>query len=334
VYNLVLSGAQPLDFTQIGSGGGLLPAPVTRTELRVGPGERADIVIGFAPYQSGEMLHLRDMNSNTDVLQFRVTTDNATDNSVVPATLRSLPDIGEPTVTRAFNFGKTTNHWTINGLLSDPDRVDFSPVLGTTERWVISNNGGAVHTFHVHDVEAQCLSRNSGPCLPQEVFDDTFFLGPNETLELKMRFTDFKGRYVFHCHVLEHEQDGMMMQFQVVPPNDPDGDGWTTDAETQIGTNPLDSCGNDGWPADLLPGGFAPNTLNIQDLGSFVAPVRRLNTSQGDPGFDKRWDLVPGSTFGETINIVDMATLFSGATAYPAMFDGQRAFGRTCPAAP
>jgi FtsP/CotA-like multicopper oxidase with cupredoxin domain len=112
VYNLVLSGDQPLDFTQIGTGAGLLPAPVTGAELRVGPGERRDVVVGFAPYQAGETLHLTDINSNppVEILQFRVASDNAADNSTVPGTLRPLPDIGEPTVTRAFNFGKTGNH--------------------------------------------------------------------------------------------------------------------------------------------------------------------------------------------------------------------------------
>jgi hypothetical protein len=83
-----------------------------------------------------------------------------------------------------------------------------------------------------------------------------------------------------------------------------------------------------------VPGGLQPNTLNIQDLGSFVVPVRRLGTSPGDPGFSARWDLVPGTTLGKYINLTDIATLITGSTGYPPMFGGARAYGRTCPLPP
>jgi hypothetical protein len=74
--------------------------------------------------------------------------------------------------------------------------------------------------------------------------------------------------------------------------------------------------------------------LNTQDLASFIAPERHLGTSPGDDKYSPRWDLVPGSNFGKEINIQDMTALFAGASAYPAMFGGQRAFGNTCPYAP
>jgi CSLREA domain-containing protein len=118
------------------------------------------------------------------------------------------------------------------------------------------------------------------------------------------------------------------------PTSDNDGDGWTASAESLIGTGPGDPCGNNGWPADLVPGGIQPNTLNLQDFGSFVTPVRRLGTSVGDPGFSARWDLIPGSTVGEHINITDIAALVVGSSGYPPMFGGQRAYGMTCPFPP
>ncbi len=75
----------------------------------------------------------------------------------------------------------------------------------------------------------------------------------------------------------------------------------------------------------VAPGGFKPNALNVQDIASFVAPTRRINTSLGNPNFNVRWDLIPGSMFGETINLQDMAALTSGSpTANPPMFNGQR----------
>jgi hypothetical protein len=83
-----------------------------------------------------------------------------------------------------------------------------------------------------------------------------------------------------------------------------------------------------------VPGGFQPNAVNVQDLASFVVPVRRLGTSPGDAGFDPRWDIVPGSTSGATINLQDVAALVSGGSGNPPMLGGQRALGRACPFAP
>jgi hypothetical protein len=111
-----------------------------------------------------------------------------------------------------------------------------------------------------------------------------------------------------------------------------DGDGFSDETEgLHIGTSAAVACGTDGWPADLVAGGYQPNTLNTQDMASFVAPVKRLNTSPGDPNFDARWDLIPGSTFGDWINIQDLAALLAGPTAHPPMFGGDRAFGNACP---
>jgi len=142
-----------------------------------------------------------------------------TDNSSVPAALRALPDLGNPTVTRTFNFDRTAGHWTINGLRFDTNRVDAQPVLGTTEKWVFHNPTGAAHTVHLHGIDQQCMSRNAGPCYPYEAMKETWLLDAGETVEVKLKFTDFTGRYVFHCHMVEHEDDGMMSQFEVVPPS-------------------------------------------------------------------------------------------------------------------
>jgi len=319
VYNLVLSTGQP--FTQIGTGAGLLPAPVSRTAMRFAPGERLDVVIDFAGHL-GETFYLRDTENNPpiDILEFRVTQD-LTDNSSIPATLRPLPDIGEPTVTRNWVFGKTAGQWTINGLPFDPNRVDAQPVLGTTEKWVIQNAGGRIHTFHLHDAENQCLSRYFGtpppsppPCPAHDVFNDTFFLDANETIELKVKFTDFTGRYVFHCHVLEHEQDGMMSQFEVLYPPDSDGDGWSNQAEAKIGTDPFDACPDDAsdnaWPADINNDTFVDVIGDIATVaayfGTTVPPTSpRLNVS---PDF---WDVPSGpDRYVDIFDIVELTARF------------------------
>jgi spore coat protein A len=215
IYQFVLSTGD--SFVQIGTESGLLPAPVARAQMRAGPAERLDVVVDFAG-RLGQTLYLRDAASGVDVLEFRVV-QNLTDNSSIPPTLRPLPVIGTPTLTRTFNFDRTAGHWTINGLRFDTNRVDAQPVLGTTEKWIFHNPTGAAHTVHLHGIDQQCMSRNAGPCYPYEAMKETWLLDSGETVEVKLKFTDFTGRYVFHCHMVEHEDDGMMSQFEVVPPS-------------------------------------------------------------------------------------------------------------------
>ena len=111
---------------------------------------------------------------------------------------------------------------------------------------------------------------------------------------------------------------------------DCDGDGYIGSAETTITTSDQDPCGGSGWPADLVPGGLHPNTLTVQDLGSFLVPVRRYVSRRGEPAFDTRWDLQPDGM----IYIRDIGLLAMGTPGHPPMFGGQRAFGRTCPSPP
>jgi hypothetical protein len=120
-----------------------------------------------------------------------------------------------------------------------------------------------------------------------------------------------------------------------------DGDGFTDAAEAWVVTNPLDNCGShtasppiysQAWPADIFSTtGAVPTTTNkvtIQDLTSYVAPIRRINTDPGppaDPGYHVRWDILPGGgIFSKDINIQDITTL---VTVAPLMFNNVRAFG-------
>ncbi len=213
-YYLTLSSGDP--FIQIGTESGLLPAPVVRTGMRIGAAERLDVVVDFAG-KLGQSIYLTDVLTGAPLLEFRVN-QHMVDDSSVPATLRPLPDIGEPTVTRNWSFDKTAGHWTINGLRFDPNRIDARPVLGTTERWIFTNPTAKAHTVHIHDVAQQCISRDGAACYPYETMKETWYLDPGETLEIKLKFTDHLGVYMLHCHIVEHEDDGMMTQFEVVRP--------------------------------------------------------------------------------------------------------------------
>jgi hypothetical protein len=115
---------------------------------------------------------------------------------------------------------------------------------------------------------------------------------------------------------------------------DCDGDGYIGTAENHVTTSDQDPCGGSGWPSDLKAGEFQPNTLNIEDLGSFLTPVRRFGKSPGDPEFHPRWDLVPGGTIGGAINLEDIAATITGPSGFPPMLDGLRAFGKMCPYPP
>jgi hypothetical protein len=120
-------------------------------------------------------------------------------------------------------------------------------------------------------------------------------------------------------------------------PEDFDGDGYSDAAEVHIGTNPLGRCGvggtpsiSDNWPSDLISAGIPNSTdrVTITDVTTFIAPVRRFNTSPGAVEFNKRWDLTPGSgLFSFWINIADLTALLAGSPGSPPMFSGVRAFG-------
>jgi hypothetical protein len=131
------------------------------------------------------------------------------------------------------------------------------------------------------------------------------------------------------------DDDGDTLVNEPLPPGaeayDCDGDGYVGTVETHVGTSDQDPCGGTGWPSDLVPGGLQPNTLNVQDLGSFITPVRRFGKSPPHPDFDVRWDLVPGGTIGGAINLQDVAATVVGPSGYPPMFGGLRAFGKACP---
>jgi spore coat protein A len=336
-FEFALSTGQP--FTQVGTDSGLMSAPIDRTSMRLGPGERVDVVIDFAGLL-GQTLILTDTRTGTDLMEFRVTQD-LVEGSSIPGTLRILPDIGEPTVTRTFEFGMTDGHWTINGYRWDSNRIDAQPVLGTTEKWIIRNTSGTAHTFHLHDVDQQCISRNGGPCYAYEELKETWYLAGFEEIELKMKFSDHTGKYVFHCHMLEHEDDGMMAQFEVVEPATPtpsptptptptptpsptptptptvtptpsptpspvdtDGDGWADDLETYLGTDPNTGCGYTlgGDPAseNWPPDMAESNSINIADVLAFQ-PVFGLSV----PPASSRYDLAPNGS----INIADVLAL-------------------------
>jgi FtsP/CotA-like multicopper oxidase with cupredoxin domain len=108
----------------------------------------------------------------------------------------------------------------INNKLFDENRVDIVPVLGSTEEWVLKNPSNVFHPFHIHINPFQVTSINGGP-IDAHGYEDTVTVPPRGEVVMRTQFLDYTGRYVFHCHILPHEDGGMMSVVDVVSPNDP-----------------------------------------------------------------------------------------------------------------
>ncbi len=215
-YDFALSNGQL--FLQIGTESGLLPKPVWRSHISMGPAERVDVIVDFANRLNQRIALQNRINGSPrqGIMQFRVTRD-LTDDSSVPSTLRPLPTLDATSaVTRTFTFGLRSGHQAINGRTFDPNRIDAQPRLGTTETWILKNTSSESHFVHIHDVDQQLVSRNGVAPKPYERMKETWIVNPGETVIVKLKFTDNLGVFMFHCHILEHEDDGMMAQFRVV----------------------------------------------------------------------------------------------------------------------
>jgi spore coat protein A len=224
-YELALSNNDA--FIQIGTDGGLLSAPLQRSTITLSPAERADVVIDFSNVPVGTQVVLENLLETStnlgQVMTFNVA-NVVSDDSDVPSVLRPVEYLNESdaVVTRNFTLSRQGRRgpWVIDGNTFDPNRVDAYPQLNTTEIWEFSNMSNMDHPMHMHDVMFQVLSvgggmmGGSGSAL--DGWKDTVNVPPMGTARVIMRFEDYRGKYVFHCHVLEHEDYDMMSQFEVV----------------------------------------------------------------------------------------------------------------------
>lgn len=208
------------EFVQIGSDGGLLAAPVRHRALTVAPAERFDVVVDFSRYPVGSevtLVNLLGRGTTGQVMRFRVVRP-ARDDSRVPARLSTVEPLDPATTTGyrewRFSRGRVHGHqgWTINGLPFDPSRIDARPRLGDVELWRLSSD--LHHPVHVHLDPFQVVSRGGqDPGLFDGGWKDTVDLRPAEDVEVAVRFTHHRGRFMLHCHNLEHEDMAMMAAF-------------------------------------------------------------------------------------------------------------------------
>ena len=166
-------------------------------------------------------------NPNNLVLQFRVSSQPCTDDSVNPATNPSfyqLPSTNAtPRIVRTFKFDRLNGQWSINGQFMDCNQFRFAVQQNSVEQWLLTNlTGDWTHPVHIHLEEHQILSRNRvAPTVPTDLGrKDVTQLHPNERALLFFRFRDWLGKYPIHCHNVVHEDHAMMALWHVVPEGD------------------------------------------------------------------------------------------------------------------
>jgi spore coat protein A len=223
-YRLALDPAPAATaaFVQIGSDGGLLDRPVEHATLELAPAERFDLIVDFSGYRPGQTVTLRNElgTGGTGLVMRFLVGARARDDSQIPPTLARLERLtpGPGAIRRNWTFSRghvrSKHHgWVINGKPFDPDRIDARPRLGEVELWTFGTD--LHHPVHVHLAPFQVLSRGGHePGPTDQGWKDTVDLRPAEYVEVAVRFTDYPGRFLIHCHNLEHEDMAMMATFE------------------------------------------------------------------------------------------------------------------------
>jgi spore coat protein A, manganese oxidase len=248
-------------FHQIGSDGGLLAGPVQLNKLLLAPAERVDLIVDFsglagktvtlsndasAPYPGWTMLHAQHAPLY-ELMQFRVSLPASSTGKTfdIPSQVSlTRLDPSQSVVTRDFVLSERTDAQgrslgvRINDKGYDDPVAEF-PKLGSIEKWRFINMTDDAHPMHLHLVQFQILERQGfdfgaflqgklefvgapRPCAANEAgWKDTAVVNPRDVLTLLVRFEGYTGRYLYHCHMLEHEDNDMMRPYEVVAADTP-----------------------------------------------------------------------------------------------------------------
>ncbi|MPZ54046.1 MAG: multicopper oxidase domain-containing protein [Acidimicrobiia bacterium] len=234
-YNLQFADGRP--FQLIGTDGGLLTQAQELTEVQVSPGERAEIIVTLEPGERTSLIsadpdltlegfsHRFSGGDDTLALLELRAAENLGPAPQLPAVLAEdeLPEAEDATVNRQFVLDGTSR---INDKRMDMNRIDTVVGVDTTEIWEVTNSSGSPHSFHVHDVQFRVLEiGGQDPPVELTGAKDTVFIPRNATVRIAIEFTDYSDPqtpYMYHCHLLRHEDNGMMAQFTVVEADEVD----------------------------------------------------------------------------------------------------------------
>ncbi|MCF6337472.1 MAG: multicopper oxidase domain-containing protein [Gammaproteobacteria bacterium] len=225
------------DFYVVGTDGGLLNTPVLTKSIMLGAGERAEIVVDFRNRLNQQVKLISQATPNnaavSDVMRFDVNRE-MTDPVILYSSLPTGAEVNtrltedQADVTRDFvmsmGMGAGGVQFLINGKTFDMNRVDETVASGAVEIWNIQNTSVMEHPFHAHAIQWQVLDREIGGVIsPASGIDlgwkDTVLVQSGETVRFIGRFDPEvnTGLYMYHCHILEHEDAGMMGTFEVLP---------------------------------------------------------------------------------------------------------------------
>jgi bilirubin oxidase len=220
-FNLTIPGMTML---QVGTDGGLMEHAVPRDQLLLTVAERAEVLIQ-APREPGKRFTLLDLpydrgfdtkaKQPTPLMTIVVGNGPAVNPPPVPKTLRQIPRLpgGRP---RNFelgfpSFGGGVHHFALNGRTFDPLRIDNVAKFQSDETFVIRNKtGNWDHPMHLHSTQFQILDVDGVPPVTGLAWKDVVDVPRNKTARIAVRYFGFTGHYMFHCHILQHENDGLM----------------------------------------------------------------------------------------------------------------------------
>ena len=224
IYRLALQGHT---FLHVGSDGGLFEHPIEVSEILLGVGERVELLVrGTGAPGSQTVLQTLpyhryvpqtapdDWNVPRDLARLQYSSESPVNPVRLPERLRKIPvlDTVQASAVRVMSL---TQHL-INGRAMDMNRVDVSARLGATEIWEVENLVGMDHPFHLHGFQFQVLDRDGVPETYRS-WKDVVNVPKHQTARFIVRYDNYPGKWMFHCHILDHEDHGMMGVLEVRP---------------------------------------------------------------------------------------------------------------------
>lgn len=232
-YRLAFEGIE--SFALIGTDGGLLEKPIILKDIVIAVAERIDIIIDFKDKKIGDTVTLKtlgfkeasnfatnqkypSLDAKMDIMKFKVTQLSTSSSAQLPRKLSSIPRMKESDASKTRSVTMEIiegGMWTLNKKPYDMERIDDRIKLGSTEIWELKNTAHMAHPFHIHGVHFQILDRTRKIDFPTDKgWKDTVLVMPVETVRIIVKFT-MPGLFVYHCHILEHEDHAMMANFLV-----------------------------------------------------------------------------------------------------------------------
>lgn len=227
-------------FHLIATDGGGISSPIELSELLLTPGERADVLVRGEqdegqfrllnlPYDRGGMMMGGGMmgrgmmgrgmmgerpDSSPETVLATINYSGQVEPLPLPERLVEVDPLPEPSTVRrlTLNHGMAMGRgmvFMIDGKPFETKRIDAQVRLNTVEDWELTNTGVMDHPFHIHVNPFQIVERNGQP-EPYRAWKDTVLVPVGETVRIRMRFNDYTGKTVYHCHILDHEDLGMM----------------------------------------------------------------------------------------------------------------------------